>query len=76
MIHEHPIIRSLIWDKLFAFTSEAKFYSQFPLYILKGLLVCAVIFISCAIIEQLRRGLFALVSAAVNKMRGRIKSEI
>ena len=76
MIHEHPIIRSLIWDKLFAFTGEAEFYSQFPIYVIKAFLVCAVIFISCAIIEQLRRGLFALVSAAVNKMRGRIKSEI
>ncbi|MCQ4022191.1 MULTISPECIES: acyltransferase [unclassified Ruminococcus] len=74
MIHEHPMVRSLIWDKLFAFTSDAEFYSSFPLYVFSALGVCAVIFISCAIIEQLRRGLFAIVPVAVNKLRTHIKN--
>ncbi|MGN1112209.1 MAG: acyltransferase family protein [Acutalibacteraceae bacterium] len=75
MIHEHPFMRSFIWDNLLSFTQDDSFYTVFPLYVFEALGICALVFISCAILEQLRRGLFAVVPVAVNKIRGRLKSE-
>lgn len=60
MIHEHPMIRDFIWNDLFSFTQDSSFYSSFPQYIFVALGICAVVFIVCAMLEQLRRWLFAL----------------
>lgn len=60
MIHEHPMVREFIWNKVFAFTHNEAFYSSFPLYVFEGLGICLVIFTACALLEQVRRGLFAL----------------
>lgn len=69
MIHEHPLMRNFIWNNLFSFTNDDSFYTVFPLYVFEALGICALVFISCAVIEQLRRGLFALAPMAVNKLR-------
>lgn len=69
MIHEHPLMRSFIWKNLLWFTNDDSFYTVFPLYVFEAIGICALVFISCAIIEQLRRGLFAIAPVALKKLR-------
>lgn len=53
MIHEHPLVRKFIWGTLFPMTRKATFYSTwyFPLKILA---IMCIIFVGCALIDQVR----------------------
>ena len=53
MIHEHPLIRSLIWDEIFTIDNVA-FYSQ-KWYLVKIILIILSIYAACWIIDWLRR---------------------
>lgn len=59
MIHEHPMVRDFIWDKVFGFTQEEAFYTSFPLYVFEALGICLLVFTVSAVLEQVRRGLWA-----------------
>lgn len=63
MIHEHPMVRSFLWNKdtgVFKFFHDSGFYTNIPVCFLAAFGVCVAVYAACSIIEQCRRGLFAL----------------
>lgn len=51
LIHEHPLMKSFVWDMLFHITS----YSDSKLLVVYSIFVITVVFLACEIIESLRR---------------------
>lgn len=66
MLHEHPIFRKFIWDSIFPMTQEVGFYSQwyFPLKIAA---ICVIIFVGCALIDQIRIYFFKAIDYCIAK---------
>jgi hypothetical protein len=60
MIHEHPLIRSLIWNEIFEINSVS-FYSKKG-YLFLILLIILVIYIICWCIDWIRRMIFKLIA--------------
>jgi Uncharacterized protein conserved in bacteria len=54
MIHEHPIIRKLIWEKIFRTNNNEAFYNS-PFVILKIIGIIVIIYISCWMVDFIRR---------------------
>ncbi len=60
MIHEHRVLRGIIWNRIFAATQTKSFYMTWK-YPVKILLICLSIFAVCGLIEAGRLKLFAYV---------------
>lgn len=60
MIHEHWLMRGLIWDKIFVATQNPLFYSS-PFYLVKIYGIMFAIYISCWVIDFARGYLFDTV---------------
>ncbi len=58
MIHDHDLIRVIIWDKLLNIQNLAFYQSHF--YLIKIALICIAIYAVCACLEWLRSLLFRL----------------
>ncbi len=70
MIHEHWLMRSLIWDKIFLFTQNVAFYSS-PLFIIEIYGIIVAIYISCTLIDIIR----AFIFDGVAKLFGKFKKK-
>ncbi len=57
MVHEHWLMRGVIWDKIFVATQNPLFYTS-PFYLLKIYGIILVIYVSCWTIDLLRGYLF------------------
>lgn len=68
MIHEHWLMREIIWDNLFSFTQTEDFYSSKSfILIIWGIVV--LIFAVCTVIDLLRMKLFEGVSVVFKKLK-------
>ena len=65
MIHEHPLIRKLIWEEIFDI-DKLSFYSD-GIYFIRFIFIIMLIYSSCWIIDWLRRKLFTVVSGKLAK---------
>ncbi len=68
MIHEHPMVRSVLWGTLFPVTRQASFYSSwyFPA---KILLIILIIFFGCILLDQVRVCFFKLIDWLLSKRK-------
>ncbi|MBR3041329.1 MAG: acyltransferase [Eubacterium sp.] len=75
MIHEHPLIRNLIWYDIFK-TGDASFYTQ-RFYILYIFLIILVVYSVCWIIDFIRRllwlGIKKLINSAANNDKRKVQ---
>lgn len=71
IIHEHYLLRDYIWNNIFTMHNMS-FYNVWY-YPIKILIICIMIFISCMIIELIRRKLFALVLFLIKKIKKTLK---
>lgn len=53
LIHEHPLIREVLWETL-PFMNKNFYIANINTYIIYGIISCILIFIVCNIIEQIR----------------------
>lgn len=60
MIHEHWLMRGVIWDKIFVATQNPVFYSS-PFYLVKVYGIILIIYVSCWTIDFIRGCLFDTV---------------
>ena len=60
MIHEHWLVRPVVWDKIFVATQNPLFYSS-PFYLIKIYGIMFAIYISCWVIDFARGYLFDTV---------------
>lgn len=72
MIHEQYLARNLIWDK-FDFHPKWIYHSHIK-YLAKIAIACVVVFVICALIEQIRVYLFAGVKFTYQKISRRFKT--
>ncbi len=72
MIHEQYLARNFIWDKL-DFHPKWIYHSHIK-YLAKIAIACVVVYVVCALIEQLRVFLFAGVKLIYQKISGRFKT--
>ncbi len=68
MVHEHWLMRNLIWDKIFVATQSPAFYTS-PIYMVKIYAIILVIYVSCWIIDFIRGTLFDGVKKIAHKFR-------
>ena len=66
MIHEHPLIRPLIWDEIFA-TYDIEFYSH-HLYLLKFLMIMLIVYFTCWSIDWMRKMCAKFISKFLTKI--------
>lgn len=66
MIHEHWLMRPVIWDKIFVATQNPVFYTS-PFYLFKIYGIILVIYISCWTIDLLRGFIFEGIRKAFKK---------
>lgn len=69
MIHEHPLIRHLIWDELFV-VDKISFYTGVG-FLFKIIGIILLIYIVCWLIDWLRRMLAALVKKTYVSLKGK-----
>lgn len=67
MVHEHWMMRKVIWDKIFVATQSRAFYMS-PVYMVKIYAIILIIYVSCWIIDFLRAKLFDLVKNISGKL--------
>lgn len=70
MIHEHPMMRSILWNEdtgVFKFFHDSSFYTNIPVCFLAAVGVCVAVYIACSVIEQCRRRLFEQVRTLRDK---------
>ena len=67
MIHEHPLIRSLIWNELFPINNTA-FYTRKG-YLLQIFLIILIIYAGCWILDWIRRQLGKLINIIIKKIK-------
>ncbi len=60
MIHEHWLMRGVIWDKIFVATQTPLFYAS-PFYLVKVYAIILIIYVSCWVIDFARGSLFDTV---------------
>lgn len=60
MIHEHWLMRPVVWDKIFVATQNPVFYSS-PFYLVKVYAIIFIIYVSCWVIDFARGYLFDTV---------------
>ncbi len=60
MIHEHWLVRPVVWDKIFVATQNPSFYSS-PFYLLQVFTIILIVYASCWIIDFIRGCLFDTV---------------
>lgn len=70
-IHEHPLVRNFIWDKL-AFSPAA--FEKNPAYLLWLPVMIAGIFLACSLVDLGRQGLFYLVLRLKERIKERGKA--
>lgn len=70
MIHEHHMVRKLLWAK--SPTHNLAFYNEYS-YLLGMAVICIVIFIGCGVIERLRVLLFRLIKLPFSKLKAHNK---
>ena len=66
IIHEHPLLRSYIWNHLFIFNRQ---FFESGFFYLKVPLICIIIFISCMITEFIRRNIFKMFELLGNLIK-------
>lgn len=66
MIHEHWLMRTVIWDKIFVATQNPVFYSS-PFYLFKVYGIILVIYVSCWTIDLLRGYIFKGIEKVFKK---------
>ena len=67
IIHEHYIFKYYMWNNIFSLHNES-FYNVWY-YPVKILIVCLIVFMSCMIIEFIRRTLFYLFGYVFDKIK-------
>ncbi len=70
MIHEHWLMRGVIWDKIFIATQNPVFYSS-PFYLFKIYGIILVIYISCQAIDIVRGYIFEGIKKSYLKIKNR-----
>lgn len=70
MIHMHPLASKFIWETMFPMTREVSFYSTWY-YPLKILAICCIIFVGCALIDQVRIYFFKLIDFLIARYRAK-----
>ena len=70
MIHEHPLLRHLIWDEIFTI-DIISFYTGIG-YLFKIIGIILVIYIACWSIDWIRRMLAALIKKAYISLKGEV----
>lgn len=66
MIHEHWLMRPVIWDKIFVFTQNPSFYST-PLFLPAIFGIILAIYASCWTVDLLRDFIFRAVKSKLQK---------
>lgn len=70
LIHEHPLVRSIIWVQFpMLFTKE--FYSGRWKYVIIICGICVMIYLVCNLIEALRGKLFCIIGSLISKAFGK-----
>lgn len=64
MLHEHPLLRTIIWDHLFDVSSKG-FYAKHT-YVLKIAGIVFVVYLGCVVIEFVRQRLFQIPGMIVH----------
>ncbi len=59
MIHEHPLIRNLIWEEIFDI-DRLSFYSD-GIYLIRFIIIILLIYTVCWLIDWIRRLLFSII---------------
>ena len=72
IIHEHLLLSDYIWKKVIVFHNEY-FYSIF--YPIKTLIICILIFISCMVLEFIRRIIFRVINAIGNLIKRKCNNQ-
>lgn len=66
MVHEHWLVRTVIWDKIFVATQNPIFYSS-PFYLFKVYGIILVIYVSCWTIDLARGYIFEGIKKVFSK---------
>ncbi|MDD5952338.1 MAG: hypothetical protein PUC32_01600, partial [Oscillospiraceae bacterium] len=68
MIHNHPLFRDFLWGSIFPMTRHLSFYSTwyFPLKIAA---ICVIIFVGCALLDQVRIYFFKIIDLLLQKRK-------
>lgn len=72
MIHEHLLLRKVIWNQIFAVTQTKAFYTTYK-YPIKIFLICIAIFAGCSLIEQVRVWIFETFCCLARKKQSLLK---